>query len=147
MVLATSTRLQHFEGYKLRAFVSVPFGSGRQHFLPLLSTLILAGEVTIEEVWIWWRNFLTTYTLTTHDYTLKITDTQYSVLSIYYTLNYSLPGNGFNSGDSSASALPPSPYGKCLTADLVAPTGWLSFHTNHLVFASQTPLELIPAQS
>jgi hypothetical protein len=35
----------------------------------------------------WWLDLLTTYTLTTRDYTLQITDTNRSVSSVYYILH------------------------------------------------------------
>jgi hypothetical protein len=34
----------------------------------------------------WWLDLLTTYTLTTHDYTLQITDAPGLVSSVYYSL-------------------------------------------------------------
>jgi hypothetical protein len=35
----------------------------------------------------WWLDLLTTYALTTHDYTLQITDTHCLVSSVYYRLH------------------------------------------------------------
>jgi hypothetical protein len=43
-----------------------------------------------------WRfDLLTTYTLTTRDYSLQLTVTHRLVSSVYYGLHYPLPGNGF----------------------------------------------------
>jgi hypothetical protein len=41
-----------------------------------------------------WLDLLITYTITTHDYNLQITDT-HLVSSVYYSLHKPFPGNGF----------------------------------------------------
>jgi hypothetical protein len=93
--------------------------------------------------WIYWP-----LVYTARNYTLQITDTRRLVSSVYYSLHQLFPGNGFYRGRF-FSFLHSDPLVTAACAELLSTDsssnwvpGWGPFHTNVLVFSSQSDFQL-----